>query len=99
MSFTPFWLCWIAMCVDFRVSVAECLIGTLLKAQIEIQGLPAGNGVQQRLERWWRRGMRPRPPAALEDPPGIKPALHLSQRAGPGWRIGRQPRGASGRGR
>src|SRR5258706_11507579 len=40
------------------------LIGTLLNTQIEIQGLPAGNGVQQCLERRVR-GVQPSLPAAL----------------------------------
>src|SRR5260370_2165246 len=59
------------------------LIGTLLKAQIEIEGLAARDGLQQRPE-FRRQGCRrPRPPAAVHDAPGIKPALHLPQRARP----------------
>src|SRR5262249_35461728 len=71
------------------------VVGTLLKAEIEIQRLATGDNVQQRLEGRWRRGMRPGAPAPLDDAPGIKPALYLAQ----GARPGRRPPGGAGRGR
>jgi hypothetical protein len=33
------------------------VIGTLLKAQIEVQGVATGQRVQERLQGWWRWGM------------------------------------------
>src|SRR5258708_22308570 len=83
--------------------LVQPIIGTLLKAQVEIQGLPAGDGLQQCPERRWRRRVRPGLPAALEDAAGITPALHVPQRAGPGRERGRErgwePPGAGGPGR
>ena len=60
--------------------------GTLLKAQVEVQGTPTEYGLQHGLQGRRRRRERPGQPAALQGAPGIKPALHLPQRAGPRWR-------------
>src|SRR5260221_522691 len=62
--------------------------GTLLKAQIEIEGLSAHDRLQQGLERRRRRSVRPGRPAALDGTPGIKPALHVAECAWPGRRTG-----------
>src|SRR5262249_38080422 len=65
---------------------------TLLKKKIEIDWLTAGHRVEQRLLRRRWRGVRPGLPAALQDSPGITPALHLPQRPGPGRRTRRRTR-------
>ncbi len=53
--------------------------GTLLKLQIEVQWLTAGNRRHEPLEgrRW--RGMRPGVPAAVQEAPRIEPTLHVTQ--------------------
>src|SRR5260221_12916048 len=68
--------------------------GTLLKAEVEVQGAPTEYGLQHGLQGRRRRRERPGQPAALQGAPGIKPALHLPQRARPRSRRGR----AGGRG-
>ena len=68
-----------------RRGCKQFLIGTLLKAQIEVQGVAAGECIQQRLQGRWGWGVRPRLPAvAAQEAPGIKPALHGPQRSWPG---------------
>src|SRR5262245_43936623 len=60
------------------------VIGSLLLTEVEGERASGGDPVEERLQLRRRGPIGPRPPAALQESPGIQPGADPAQRLGPG---------------